>query len=119
MLDPVQHQALVLSRLCLNAFRPTPVDRLHVEANKIPLDLRRLKLAMQYAIKLFANPQNPAYCLVFTPKFEQEFLNSPRIIPSLGLSNEASHPSSWNRHLSSLLINTCQDSQSGIGGNQT
>ena len=49
MLDPVQHKAL---RLCLNAFRTTPVDSLHVEANEMPLDLRRLKLAMQYAITL-------------------------------------------------------------------
>ena len=31
MLDPVQHQAI---RLCLNAFRTTPVDSLHVEANE-------------------------------------------------------------------------------------
>ena len=64
MFDPVQHQAL---RLCLNAFRTTPVDSPHVEANEMPLDLRRLKLSMQYAIKLFANPRNPAYCSVFTP----------------------------------------------------
>ena len=82
MLDPVQHQAI---RLCLNAFRTTPVDSLHVEANEMPLDLRRLKLAMQYAIKLFANPRNPAYNVVFTPKFEQEFLNSLRTIPPFGL----------------------------------
>ena len=82
MLDPVQHQAI---RLCLNAFRTTPVDSLHVEANEMPLDLRRLKLAMQYAIKLFANPCNPAYSVVFTPKFEREFLNSPRTIPPFGL----------------------------------
>ena len=72
MLDPVQHQAL---HWCLNALRTTLVDSFHVEANELPLDLRRLMLAMQYAIKLFANPQNPACCLVFTPKFEQEFLN--------------------------------------------
>ena len=82
MLDPVQHQAI---RLCLNAFRTTPVESLHVEANEMPLDLRRLKLAMQYAIKLFANPCNPAYSVVFTPKFEREFLNSPRTIPPFGL----------------------------------
>ena len=34
MLDPVQHQAL---HLCLNAFRTTIVDSLHVEANEMPL----------------------------------------------------------------------------------
>ena len=62
MLDPVQHQAI---RLCLNAFRTTPVDSLHVEADEMPLDLRRLKFAMLYAIKLFASPLNPAYSVVY------------------------------------------------------
>ena len=32
-----------------------------------------------------ANPRYPAYSVVFTPKFEREFLNSPRTIPPFGL----------------------------------
>ena len=58
---------------------------LHAEANEMPLELRKLKLAMQYAIELLANPRNHAYGVVFTHKFEQEFLNSPRTILTFGL----------------------------------
>ena len=108
ILDPVQHKAL---RLCLNAFRTTPVDSLHVEANEMPLDLRRLKLATQYAIKLFANPRNPAYCLVFTPKFEQEFLNSPRTprIQTYGL--RTSYPSNRNQYYLHCRANSVKKPQ--------
>ncbi|GFT04820.1 putative RNA-directed DNA polymerase from transposon X-element [Trichonephila clavipes] len=38
ILDPVHHQAL---RLCLEAFRASPVESLYVEAYEPPLDLRR------------------------------------------------------------------------------
>ena len=45
ILEPVQNQAL---RLCLGAFRTSPATSLHIEANEMPLDLRRRKLASQY-----------------------------------------------------------------------
>ena len=38
MLEPVQNQAL---HLCLGAFRTSPATSLHIEANEMPLDLRR------------------------------------------------------------------------------
>ena len=44
MLDPVQNQAL---RTCLGAFRASPVTSLHVEANEMPLDLRRRMLSSE------------------------------------------------------------------------
>ena len=105
MLDPVQHQALCL---CFNAFRTTPVDSLHVKANEMPLDLRTLKIAMQYAIKLLANPRNPAYSVVFTPNFNRS--SSTHLM--LPLHSDFEHldftfkqPEST---LSSLVINRCQ-----------
>ena len=82
MIEPVQNQGL---RLCLNAFRTTPIGSLHVEANELPLDLRRLQLAMQYAVKLYANPRNPAHDIVSRPQFEQEFANMPSTIPTFGI----------------------------------
>ena len=47
-LNPVQNQAL---RICLGAFRTSPTVSLHVEANVPPLNLRRKKLSLQYAMK--------------------------------------------------------------------
>jgi hypothetical protein len=45
----VQNAAL---RICLRTFQTTPVSRLHVEANELPLRLRNQKLALQYIVKL-------------------------------------------------------------------
>jgi hypothetical protein len=57
-LDRVQNAAL---RMCLGAFRTSPITSLHVEANELPLKLRRQKLALQYVVKLENNPRNSAY----------------------------------------------------------
>ena len=64
-LDPVHNQGL---RLSLGAFRSSPVESLYVEAHEPPLEIRREKVALQYTIKLKANPGNPAYDVVFNPK---------------------------------------------------
>ena len=53
MLDTVHHQGL---RLALGAFRTSLVESLYVEAEEPSLYLRREKLALQYAIRLAANP---------------------------------------------------------------
>ena len=57
-LNTIQNQAL---RLCLGAFRTSPIQSLHTEANELPLHLRREKLSLQYMLKLKSNPENPAY----------------------------------------------------------
>ena len=61
-LDTVHNQGL---RLCLGAFRTSPVQSLYVEANKPPLDMRRTRLSLQYGVKLMSNEVNPAYSAVF------------------------------------------------------
>ena len=53
MLDPIHHQGL---RLALGAFRTSPSESLLAEANEPSLYNRRLKLSMQYALKLKSNP---------------------------------------------------------------
>ena len=58
MLNTVHHQGL---RLALGAFRTSPVESLYVEAGELPLEQRRIKLALQYITKLKATPSNPAY----------------------------------------------------------
>lgn len=81
ILDPVQNQGL---RLCLNAFRTSPTDSLHIEANEQPLNLRRIKLSMQYAIKLYANKQNPTHKTVFGSDFSRFTERAPTVIPPFG-----------------------------------
>jgi hypothetical protein len=81
-LDRVQNAAL---RVCLGAFRTTPISSPHVEANELPLKLRKQKLALQYIIKLKANPSNAAYSSVYQPNYTVLFDAKPNTIPSLGI----------------------------------
>ena len=62
MLDPIHNQGL---RLALGAFRTSPVASLYVEADEPSLYSRREKLSLQYAIRLAANPSNPAHEVTF------------------------------------------------------
>ena len=48
-------------RLCLGAFKSSPIEALYAEANELPLELRRQELAMRYALKIKANPDNAVY----------------------------------------------------------
>ena len=86
MLDSVHHQGL---RLALGAFRTSPVESLYVEAEEPSLYLRREKLALQYAIRLAANPSNPTFKVTFPPHISQYIIdlydNKPNVIRSFGL----------------------------------
>ena len=81
-LDPVHNQGL---RLSLGAFRSSPVESLYVEAHEPPLEIRREKLALQYTIKLKANPGNPAYDVVFNPKYQHLYANKDSVTDSFGI----------------------------------
>ena len=71
----------------LNAFRSSPKESLHVQANEQPLHIRRIKLSLQYAAKLYTNKTYPAHNTVFNPKFRQDFLAS-----------EIKNTCFWNSH---------------------
>jgi ribonuclease HI len=81
-LDRVQNLAL---RICLGAFRTTPIPSLHVEAHEMPIHLRRDKLALQYMVKLKSNMKNPAYDCVFRPDLKALYHTKVRAIPTLGI----------------------------------
>ena len=81
-LDSVYHQGL---RLALGAFRTSPITSLYVEADEPSLYLRREKLSLQYAIKLAANPSNPAFRVTFSPQFSELYELKPRAIKPFGL----------------------------------
>ena len=80
-LDPVHNQGL---RLSLGAFRSSPVESL-LKAHEPPLEIRREKLALQYTIKLKANPGNPAYDVVFNPKYQHLYANKDSVTDSFGI----------------------------------
>lgn len=82
ILDTIHNQGL---RLCLGAFRTSPMESLYVEANEPSLYNRREQLSLQYAIKLKSNPQNPTYQDTFHPKFTTSFENKPNAIPTFGI----------------------------------
>ena len=63
LLDPIQNQGL---RLSLGAFRTSPAQSVCDEVNELPLHLRREKLALQFATKIAANPNNPVYETILT-----------------------------------------------------
>ena len=81
-LDPVHNQGL---RLSLGAFRSSPVESLYVGAHEPPLEIRREKLALQYNLKLKANPGNPAYGVVFNPKYQILYADKESATDSFGI----------------------------------
>lgn len=78
-LDVIQNQAL---RLCLGAFKSSPVNSLYVEANEPPLHYRRQQLSLQYGIRLKAHPNSPAYPYVFPTDYAYKFCLEKRAIPA-------------------------------------
>ena len=90
MLDPIHNQGLMLA---LGAFR-TSVASLYVEADEPSLYSRREKLSLQYAIRLAANPSNPAHEVTFQPKYVDLYEQKPfgiRILPLLDSANIKPH----------------------------
>ena len=84
-LEPIQNQSL---RLCLGAFRTSPIPSLYVEANDPPLYLRWQKLSVQYALKLKSNPFNPSTQTIFHPNYRHFYTSKPNAIRPLGLRIE-------------------------------
>ncbi len=84
VLDPIQNHGL---RLCLSAFRTSPADSLAVEADELPLPIRRDKLALQYIYmyKVAACPENPVHSIIFEPKCGRLFETKPRSIATFGI----------------------------------
>ena len=82
ILDTVHNKGL---RLALGAFRTSPVSSLNVEADEPSLWLRREKLSLQYAIRLAANPSNPAFEVTFPLQFQEYYERKSNAIKSFGL----------------------------------
>ena len=81
-LNTIHHQGL---RLCLGAYRTSPAESLYVAADEPSLEHRRIKLSLQYATKLFANPSNPAFNSVFNHCYAELYNKNPKAIKPLAL----------------------------------
>ena len=79
-LQPVQNQAL---RLSLGAFRTSPIASIHVEALEPPMEIRRLQLGLQFAIKVATDPDNPAYDSIYQNQQEHIYTSHPNKIKPL------------------------------------
>ena len=64
---------------------PESAQSLNVEAHKPSLYLPRLKLSLDYFLRLKCHPENPAYSCVFEHQNAILFEASPAKIPPLGL----------------------------------
>ena len=60
-------------RLCLGAFRTSPVESLYVDAREPCLGAKRAKLSLQYASKIKSLPKHPAHNAVFDNKYIAAF----------------------------------------------
>ena len=81
-LDPIHHQGL---QIVLGAFCTSPAQSLYIEAHEPSLTTHRLKLSLNYVLKLKSLPENPAYSCVFEPQNTKLFEESESKVPPLGL----------------------------------
>lgn len=61
-------------RLATGAFRTSRTSSMLVEANEPPLDLRRMRLSLHYALKVKQYPDHPAYEAIFSSDIKEKFL---------------------------------------------
>lgn len=99
-LDVVHNSAL---RICLGAFRSSPVQSLYCESNELPLMLRREQLILTYSARVSANPNNPVFDIILpahTPPASSltRLQSFPQTLKSLteniDLTKTASNPTS-------------------------
>ena len=79
-LDPIHHQGL---RIALGAFRTSPVQSLYAEAGEPSLENRRMKLSMNYFLKIKSLPDNPCFDSI-TNSSSPEFFERSKTEPPCG-----------------------------------
>jgi ribonuclease HI len=99
-LDTIHHQGI---RLALGAFRTSPIQSLYIEGHEPSLRSRRLKLALQYIIKLKGNILNPAYKCIFTPGYKRLYEARPTYVRPLSLRMK-SHLEALHTNLHNIAL---------------
>ena len=77
-LNPIHHQGL---RIALGAVRTLPVQSLYAEVGEPSLKHRRLKLSLNYNLKIRSRSENPCYDLVTSPPPPELFERSKSVPP--------------------------------------
>ncbi|KAJ8050202.1 RNA-directed DNA polymerase from mobile element jockey [Holothuria leucospilota] len=75
---PIHNQGL---RICLGAFRTSPMQSIYIEANEPPLQIRWEKLSLQFAMKLRSHRHNPTFETAFNHRFSHIYLAKPAVVP--------------------------------------
>ena len=82
MLDHVHNQGI---RLCLGAYRTSPVVSLYVDAHEPCLGARHAKVYLQYASNIKSLPKHPTHDTVFDNKYMKLFDSKPNANCTFGL----------------------------------
>ena len=69
----------------MGAFRTSPAQSLYIEAHEPLLTTRRLKLSLNYVLKLKSLPENLAYSCIFEPENTKLFEESESKVPLLDI----------------------------------
>ena len=89
-------------RLCLGAFRTSPISSLHVEASELPFDLRCIKSGLYFISRILSIPNHPCFNFIRSPPFSNLFHLNRRVVPPIGI-RLSSHISQLNLYSTSLL----------------
>ena len=81
-MDPILNQGLSLS---LEAFGNYPAHSLCDEVNELPLHLRKEKLALQFTIRIAANPNYSVNKTIFNLQYVDYLNRKLRVIPTFGI----------------------------------
>lgn len=113
-LNVIQNSAI---RIAMGAFKSSPTECLHREAGEFPLWLRRKYLALNYAARISACPQNPLYHVINRNTYEHLYSLNPKtplplpqsikpMTSSINFYNTIpiSHPLSppWTKHIPNI-----------------
>lgn len=82
LLDPIHHQAL---RICLGAYRTTPIESLYVEANIPSLEDRRKISSLKYLTRTLTIDKNSRTTKLESMNKDRLFNNSKKIQNPIGL----------------------------------
>ena len=80
-LNPVHHQAI---RLCLGAYRSSPVESLYVESGELPLAYRRQMLQLQYYARTKQFKPSDIQTRLDDDMYDNMYTSRPSKQPSLG-----------------------------------
>ncbi|GBN65756.1 hypothetical protein AVEN_24895-1 [Araneus ventricosus] len=92
-LDYVHHQAL---RLCLGAFRTSPIPSLYAEVFEPSLSSRRDKLSLSYYFRILSNDNHPLRGTLLNGNNNHLFNARPSCIPHFGLRMRNILPDSFH-----------------------